>query len=150
MTNPISPKIKKKIFALRAEGLSNENIGKKLKISETTVRRYLAKSSVEKSTTDSTPLTNEAAKNKRMEYTRDKRVGLIDRGLTHLEAMLPGIDKPSGMRDWFVALGTAIDKRRLELPESDASGVAAIDIFIEEMKREAATNQPEAIEQHPQ
>ena len=31
--------------------------------------------------------------------------------------MLPTIDKPGGMRDWFVALGTAIDKRRLEAPE---------------------------------
>jgi hypothetical protein len=54
-----------------------------------------------------------------------------------LEVMLPEIDKPSGMRDWFVALGTAIDKRRLEQPKSEnKSGLAEIREYLK-VQREA-------------
>jgi hypothetical protein len=67
------------------------------------------------------------ATNARIECCLEKRIALIDAGMMKLEELLPGIDKPSGMRDWYVALGVAIDKRRLEQPNGTVkSGLAEI------------------------
>jgi len=67
------------------------------------------------------------ANNARIEYCLEKRIALIDRGMKKLDDMLDSIDKPSGMRDWYVALGVAIDKRRLEQPNGTVkSGLAEI------------------------
>jgi hypothetical protein len=118
----VSAAIGKKIEKLWFAGLSQHKIAKKLKIAQSTVSEYL--SSIDQSKKEKP---KPAAKNSdqsklknahlaRKEYSAGKRIALIDRGMQHLEDMLPGIDKPSGMRDWFVALGTAIDKRRLEAP----------------------------------
>jgi hypothetical protein len=65
----------------------------------------------------------------RREYCAEKRIALIDAGMKRLEEMLPTIDKPSGMRDWFIALATAIDKRRLESPPEPPKGES--DGFLE-------------------
>ncbi len=65
----------------------------------------------------------------RREYCAEKRIALIDAGIKKLEEMLPTIDKPNGMKDWFVALGTAIDKRRLESPPEPPKGES--DGFLE-------------------
>lgn len=118
----VSAAIGKKIEKFWYSGLSQHKIAKKLKIAQSTVSEYL--SSIDQSNKEKP---KPAAKNSdqskpkkansaRKEYSADKRIALLDMGMQHLEDMLPGIDKPSGMRDWFVALGTAIDKRRLEAP----------------------------------
>lgn len=121
----VSAAIGRKIEKLRFTGLSQRKIAKKLKIAQSTVSEYLSsadqsktkkpKSTGEKSDHSKTKKANQA----RIEYCSEKRIALIDKGMARLEDMLPEIDKPSGMRDWFVALGTAIDKRRLEAPEKD-------------------------------
>lgn len=112
MRPPISKQKKKRIEELKADGLSQSQIAKKLKISQSTVSDYL-KSIGYESDRSKTKKATEA----RREYCAEKRLALIDAGMKKLEEMLPEIDKPSGMRDWFVALGTAIDKRRLEDPQ---------------------------------
>ena len=119
----VSAAIGRKIEKLRLTGLSQHKIAKKLKIAQSTVSEYLSstdqsktkkpKSAGENSDHSKTKKANLA----RIEYCSEKRIALIDKGMAHLEAMLFEIDKPSGMRDWFVALGTAIDKRRLEEPQ---------------------------------
>lgn len=78
---------------------------------------------------DSVRTNTKKASNVRREYCLEKRVALIDAGMKKLEEMLPTIDKPNGMRDWFVALGTAIDKRRLESPPEPPKGES--DGFLE-------------------
>jgi len=118
----VSAAIGRKIEKLWFTGLSQHKIAKKLKIAQSTVSEYL--SSIDQSKkkkanptgkkTDQSKTKN--AHSARREYGLEKRITLIDLGMQHLEDMLPTIDKPSGMRDWFVALGTAIDKRRLEAP----------------------------------
>lgn len=124
----VSAAIGRKIEKLRFTGLSQHKIAKKLKIAQSTVSEYLSsidhsktkkpKSAGEKSDHSKTKKANQA----RIEYCSEKRIALIDKGMSHLEDMLPEIDKPSGMRDWFVALGTAIDKRRLEEPPQTSGG----------------------------
>lgn len=71
----------------------------------------------------------------RREYCAEKRIALIDAGMKRLEEMLPTIDKPSGMRDWFIALATAIDKRRLEDPPKPNEGES--DGFLEALETKA-------------
>lgn len=83
----------------------------------------------------------------RREYCAEKRIALIDAGMKKLEEMLPSIDKPNGMRDWFVALGTAIDKRRLEDPpkpaENESDGfMEALDAKAEEIWKDHAEADP--------
>lgn len=92
---------------------------------------------------DSVRTNTKKASNVRREYCLEKRVALIDAGMKKLEEMLPSIDKPSGMRDWFVALGTAIDKRRLEDPpkpaENESDGfMEALDAKAEEIWKDHA------------
>lgn len=83
----------------------------------------------------------------RKEYCAEKRIALIDAGMKKLEEMLPTIDKPNGMRDWFVALGTAIDKRRLEDPpkpaENESDGfMEALDAKAKEIWKDHAEADP--------
>lgn len=136
----VSAAIGRKIEKLRFTGLSQHKIAKKLKIAQSTVSEYLSsidhsktkkpKSAGEKSDHSKTKKANQA----RIEYCSEKRIALIDKGMAHLEDMLPEIDKPSGMRDWFVALGTAIDKRRLEAPQT--VGKTKLDQLIELMEND--------------
>lgn len=70
-----------------------------------------------------------------VEYCLKKRINLIDRGMEKLDTMLDSIDKPSGMKDWFVAVGIAIDKRRLEQPNGTSkSGLADIREHLKEAR----------------
>ncbi len=107
----VSAAIGKKIEKLKADGLSQHKIAKNLGIAQSTVSDYLKSIGV---SSDRSKTKN--ATEAHVEFCTEKRLALIDAGMKKLEEMLPEIDKPSGMRDWFVALGTAIDKRRLEDP----------------------------------
>ena len=120
----VSVAIGKKIKKLKDDGLSQHKIAKKLGIAQSTVSDYLKSIGVP---SDQSKTKNANAA--RREYCAEKRIALIDAGMKRLEEMLPTIDKPSGMRDWFVALGTAIDKRRLESPPEPPKGES--DGFLE-------------------
>ncbi len=52
----------------------------------------------------------------RKAYLSEQRLSLVDEGLAKLEVILPNIKKAKDMRFWAIALGTLIDKRRLEEP----------------------------------
>jgi predicted transcriptional regulator len=135
----VSAAIGKKIEKLWSTGLSQRKIAKKLKIAQSTVSDYL--SSIDQSKTKkaqpSGKKTDQSKTKKanlaRIEYCSEKRIELIDRGMAHLEDMLPGIDKPSGMRDWFISLGTAIDKRRLEEPKGSQAESDLLDKFVSDL-----------------
>ena len=91
----------------------------------------------------------------RKEYCSEKRISLIDAGMKKLEEMLPDIDKPSGMRDWFVALGTAIDKRRLEdppkPPETESDGfIEALEAKTPEVWKDAEADAVQVDSLQPQ
>lgn len=157
----VSAATRRKIEKLHLTGLSQHKIAKKLKIAQSTVSEYLSsidqsKKEKPKSAAKKTDQsTTKKAHLARKEYCSEKRIELIDMGMTHLEEMLPAIDKPSGMRDWFVALGTAIDKRRLEAPdkggEEDALDklINAIDGHAEEIVSPEASGSVPGLPQDP-
>lgn len=132
-----------RIIELHESGKSQREIADEIGKSQPTINNWI-KDLIKKGLikTDQSRVKN--ANQARREYCSEKRLALIDAGMRKLEDMLPGVDKPSGMRDWFIALGTAIDKRRLESPPKGANGVAAIDIFIEDLKNAAAKDEPKA------
>ncbi|MDD4488847.1 MAG: helix-turn-helix domain-containing protein [Methanothrix soehngenii] len=127
----VSVAIGKKIKKLKDDGLSQHKIAKKLGIAQSTVSDYLKSIGVP---SDQSKTKNANAA--RREYCAEKRIALIDAGMKRLEEMLPTIDKPSGMRDWFIALATAIDKRRLEDPPKPNEGES--DGFLEALETKAS------------
>lgn len=138
----------KKIVDLHKSGLSQGQIAKELDKGKGTINRVLQGLGL----TNTNGTTSERSRTKkateaRKEYCAEKRIALIDAGMKKLEEMLPSIDKPNGMRDWFVALGTAIDKRRLEDPpkpaENESDGfMEALDAKAEEIWKDHAEADP--------
>lgn len=47
-------------------------------------------------------------------YASVDRIKLIGAGLNKARDLLPGIDNPKDLKDWFLGVAIAIDKRRLE------------------------------------
>lgn len=127
----VSVAIGRKIKKLKDDGLSQHKIAKKLGIAQSTVSDYLKSIGVP---SDQSKTKNANAA--RREYCAEKRIALIDAGMKQLEEMLPTIDKPNGMRDWFIALATAIDKRRLEDPPKPNEGES--DGFLEALETKAS------------
>lgn len=72
-------------------------------------------------------------------YCSEKRLALMDAGMKKLEEMLPGIDKPSGLKDWFIALGIGIDKMRLEDPPQSTNEIDLLTKFTEELEDHAVS-----------
>ena len=107
-----------KIIELHESGKSQREIADEIGKSQPTINNWI-KDLIKKGLIRTDQSRTKNANQARREYCAEKRIALIDAGMKKLEEMLPDIDKPSGMRDWFVALGTAIDKRRLEDPEKD-------------------------------
>ena len=126
----VSVAIGRKIEKLKDDGLSQHKIAKKLGIAQSTVSDYLKSIGIP---SDQSKTKNANAA--RREYCAEKRIALIDAGMKRLEEMLPTIDKPNGMRDWFIALATAIDKRRLEDPPKPNEGES--DGFLEALETKA-------------
>jgi len=120
-----------KIVDLHEDGKSQREIAKEFDKSVGWVNGILKRLNV--STERSQTKNANAA---RREYCAEKRIALIDAGMKRLEEMLPTIDKPSGMRDWFIALATAIDKRRLEDPPKPNEGES--DGFLEALETKAS------------
>ena len=118
-----------KIIALHESGKSQREIAEELGKVQSTISVWMGKlrtaglisdQSIDQSKT-------KKAVEARKGFCAAKRIALIDKGFNKLDEILPTIDKPAGMRDWFVALGTAIDKRRLEQPKEEGkSGLAEI------------------------
>ena len=133
-----------KIIELHNNNYSIGQIAKELKRSKSTIHGWLAGLglSVPNDSKERSKTKNATAAH--VQYCAEKRIALIDAGLKKLEELLPTIDKSSGMRDWFVAVGIGIDKRRLEDPPKGTNGTAAIDAYIEELSHEAAKDEQEA------
>lgn len=114
-----------KIIELHESGKSQREIADEIGKSQPTINNWI-KDLIKKGLIRTDQSRTKNANRARREYCAEKRLALIDAGMKKLEEMLPDIDKPSGMRDWFVALGTAIDKRRLEdppkPPETESDG----------------------------
>lgn len=73
----------------------------------------------------------------RVAYAKEKREELIDKFLDKLNGMLDSSElKPGQMRGLAIALGTALDKRRLE-EGSTGQGRAALMVLMEEIKKNA-------------
>jgi DNA-binding Lrp family transcriptional regulator len=72
------------------------------------------------------------------------RISIHERAVKKADGMLDAITKPSELRDWSIAWGTILDKYRLEDPPAGNNGVAAIDYYMEKMKREATEDESEA------
>ena len=120
-----------RIIELHESGKSQREIADEIGKSQPTINNWI-KDLIKKGLIKTDQSRTKNANQARREYCAEKRLALIDAGMKKLEEMLPEIDKPSGMRDWFVALGTAIDKRRLEDPPKPAETES--DGFIEALE----------------
>lgn len=81
----------------------------------------------------------------RKAYLSEQRLILVDDGLQKLEDLLPGIKKAKDMRFWAIALGTLIDKRRLEEPPTPPT---ENDGFIEALEKKVPEIWQGVEEQH--
>lgn len=120
-----------RIIELHESGKSQREIADEIGKSQPTINNWI-KDLIKKGLIKTDQSRTKNANQARREYCAEKRLALIDAGMKKLEEMLPEIDKPSGMRDWFVALGTAIDKRRLEAPPKPAENES--DGFMEALE----------------
>ena len=137
-----------KIIELHNNNYSQGQIAKELGKGKSTINRVLQGLGLTNGTDQERSKTKNATA-ARKAFSSERRIALIDAGLERLCELLPTIDKTSGMRDWFVAVGIGIDKRRLEDPPKGTNGTAAIDAYIEELSREAAKDEQEAKAQRP-
>jgi len=72
-----------------------------------------------------------------MAYAKERRKALIDKFLTRLEGMLDSPDlKPSQMQNMAIAMGTALDKYRLE-EGTTGEGKAALLVLAEKIRENA-------------
>jgi hypothetical protein len=96
------------IEALRANE-SQHSIAKRFGCNVSTVCR-IAKAEGIASNIASTKNANAA----RRDYALAERLALLNRGFAKADELLSRIEKPSQLMQWMIAVGTLIDKRRLE------------------------------------
>ncbi|OPY49328.1 MAG: hypothetical protein A4E49_03151 [Methanosaeta sp. PtaU1.Bin112] len=102
----VTPAIGKKIQKLKAEGLSQHKIAKKLHIAQSTVSDYL-KSIGYKSDQSKTKKAVEA----KAEYDRTRRRNLNNKFFEKIEQMLEIAKTPADLRALAIPYGVAEDKR---------------------------------------
>lgn len=134
----------RKIIALHESGKSQRDIAREFDKSVGWVNGVLKKLnvSIERSQTKN------ATAAKRI-YDRARRLELNDRLFERLEKFLDSKVSARDYKDLMVSYGILEDKRSLLDPIMiESNGRAAIDIFVEELKREAAEDEPKATEEH--
>lgn len=109
----------------------------------------LIKKDVIKPRTESVRTQTKKATEAKRTYDRARRLELNDRLFGQLEEFLTGRITPRDYKDLMVSYGILEDKRsNLDPAVSDNKGVAALDIYIEELKREASKDESKAEGQH--
>jgi len=77
-------------------------------------------------------------------FEQKSRLDLIDAAITTHKALLAQITDTYKMDRWSAALERLFEQRRIEESSQNNNYVAAIDLFIEELKRETAEDEPKA------
>ncbi len=131
----VDEKLTKAVIDYLKEPKSSQGkAAKKFGIGIGTVNRIVAASA------EKPPLERSKTKNAslaRAEYGRERRRELLDKFLGKINTMLDSQElKPGGMQALAIALGTAIDKYRLE-EGSSGQGKAALLVLMEEIKKNA-------------
>lgn len=131
----ITPELKKKVIEYLKEPKSSQNKAvKKFGIGLGSVNRIVQESSG-KSDLEHSKTKN--ANTARKAYAKAEREELIDKFLSKLSGMLDSPElKPGQMQGLAIALGTALDKRRLE-EGSNGQGKAALLVLMEEIRKNA-------------
>jgi hypothetical protein len=130
-----------KIIKLYGNGLSQGQIAKEMGKGKSTINRWLQGLGLLNGTDSERSGTKKATEAKKT-FDRTRRLALNDAFFDRICDMLKDVDKPSGLRDLAVSYGIIEDKRALLDPVSNVErGVAAIDAYIEEMKREASQDE---------
>lgn len=102
----VTPAIGKKIKKLKAEGLSQHKIAKKLHIAQSTVSDYLKSIGV-----PSDQSKTKKAVEAKAEYDRARRLELNNKFFDKIEQMLDKVETPADLRALAVPYGIAEDKR---------------------------------------
>lgn len=138
----------KRITELRDQGYSLGEIGEKLKKDKSTISRWFKSIGLDCNAVLQRCTTKRATEARRT-YDKARRLELNDRLFTRLEEFLNGQITPRDYKDLMVSYGILEDKRsNLDPVISDNKGVAALDIYIEELTREASKDEPKAEGQH--
>jgi transposase-like protein len=117
MPNPVTPEERKRIVALLKESKSQNATAKEVGRDPRTVNR-IAKAEGIESHIAAPKRANEA----RRDYAQAERLELLNEGFDKARELLDGIQDAREMQAWMVAVGTGIDKRRLESGEVTSRG----------------------------
>lgn len=141
----VSAAIGKKIKALKADGLSQHKIAKKLGIAQSTVSDYLKSIGV-----SSDRSTTKNASDAKADYDLERRLELNNKWFKKIEEMLDEAETPNDLRALATPYGIASDKRSiLDVGRGNGSlGVSSesiderlADLARRRAERKAATDQ---------
>lgn len=113
MANPVTVEERSRIIAMLREGKSQNATAKEVGRDPKTVNR-IAKSENIESHIAAPKKANEARK----AYAEERRLNLIGKGFEKADALLNSLQDAGEFQKWTVALGTLIDKARLESGEA--------------------------------
>lgn len=88
-------------------GMSQNRVAKAFDRSPSTINRIASENGLEYSAL-------KKAHEARQFYASSDRIKLIGEGLDKARNLLPEIDNPRDLKDWFLSVAIGIDKRRLE------------------------------------
>ena len=108
----LTDKERARIVSLLKEGKSQNSIAKKVKRSPDTVNR-IAKAEGIVSDIRTPKKAIEASK----AYAEERRLEIIGKGLDKADDLLERIQEAKDLKEWSIALGTLVDKARLETGE---------------------------------
>jgi hypothetical protein len=104
---PVSDEEHERIVEMLRGGHSQNAVAKALGRSPGTINRISQQLGLEYSTPTK-------AIEARIDYALEQRLDLLNAGFEKARELLDGIDRPSQLMQWAIALGTLTDKRRLE------------------------------------
>lgn len=111
---PLPQETREQILAMLRDGLSQNEISRRLGCSQSSVSRLARE---EGYTNPEVSTANETAAR---DYNIEQRKSLGNEGFAKLRALLAEVAKLSDMREWSIAYGILVDKRRLEDGEATA------------------------------
>jgi hypothetical protein len=117
MTQPLTDKERQKIIRLLKSGESQGQTARKVGRSKMTISRIAKAEGIQ---SDVTAI--KKAEAHRLAYGLERRLGLVGKGLDKAEALLEGIEDAAELQKWSVALGTLVDKARLETGQATSRG----------------------------
>jgi transposase-like protein len=111
--NRVTDKERQRVAELHAEGKGRNAIAREIGRSAGTVSSVAAQLGISFDRSAAKKATDA-----RLAYAEERRLEIIGKGFDKADAMLEGIQDAADLQKWTVALGTLVDKARLETGEA--------------------------------